>query len=80
MNHLTVLEPRWHDNQVLCADWKLGVDNIITIKHSDYPQPFYISGESAKSYPTQEVKTKRGGVAVMRVIPLSALEPILEEL
>lgn len=80
MNHLTILEPRWHDEKVLCADWKLGEHNIITIKHHSYPQPFYISGNSAKAYPTELITTKRGGSATMRVIPIAALEPVVEEL
>lgn len=78
MNYLAIKEPRWHDNTVLLASWKIGESNQIKINHHDYPHPYYISGEQIKQYPTTEVKTKAGSNAVMYVIPIKDLSTDLE--
>lgn len=74
MNYILILEPRWRDRTVLIADHKIGKDNMVTIKHKEYPQPFYISGEIAKSYPLEMIKTKRGSELPVRAVPLLELQ------
>ena len=74
-----IIEPRWHDKKVLLANWKIGEHNVINIRHSSFPNMFYIDGERALSYPTQPIKTKRGTEALMRVIPIDDLDNVIEE-
>lgn len=72
MNHITILEPRWHDRKILVADWKIAKDNQIVIEYKDFPEPFYMSGEKLKSYPIHTVESKKGKFN-MRVVPISDL-------
>ena len=85
MNRILILAPRWHDRTVLVADWKIAKDNLIDIEHSDitgkrsFPLPFYISGEKARAYPIQRIRSGRGPEVPMRVIPIDDLDVYLEE-
>jgi hypothetical protein len=74
MNKIIIWEPRWHDRVVLVADRKIGEHNEITIKHRDFPNPFYITGKTARTFPLEEMATKRGGLLAVRAIPLRELE------
>ena len=49
---------------------------MIVIKHKEYPNPLYISGEKARSFPLEEMKTKAGGIVRVRAVPL---QDLLEE-
>lgn len=73
MNYITILEPKWSTKQILVADYKIGTDNEIVIKHHDFPEPFYMSGEKLRSYPKQIVKSKQGNEIEMRCVPLEKL-------
>lgn len=74
MNVITIWEPRWHDRTVLVADKRLLSHNQIVIEHKDFPAPFYLTGERAKSFPLEQMPTKSGGVIAVRAIPLTELE------
>lgn len=74
MNRIVIKSPRWHDRVVLIANHKIGTDNEIVIEHSDFPQPFYLSGERARTYPTEQLKAKAGGTMTVRAVPLHELE------
>lgn len=74
VNTIFILEPRWHDRVVLVADHKLRTDNQIAIGHSEFPNALYISGERAKQYPIEVLKTRDGGEMPVRAIPLADLE------
>jgi hypothetical protein len=76
-NQFEILNPRWHDRQVLLADYKISTHNAITFpKANSMPGEYYISGISAKKYPTQPMKTKNGAIMTMRVVSIDALEPL----
>lgn len=70
------------NRMALIADWKIGKENQIVIKHNSFPEPFYSTGEQLKKYPIQLVANKQGVRVPMRVVPLSELETnlVLEEL
>lgn len=74
MNQIIVWEPRWHDRVVLVANHKLQEHNEIVIKYKTYPNPFYISGTVARSFPLEQLKTKAGTTMAVRAIPLVELE------
>lgn len=74
MNQILILEPRWHDRTVLLAERRLLAHNEVIIEHKDFPTPFYISGERARSFPLEQMRTKRGGTLAVRAIPLTELE------
>jgi hypothetical protein len=75
LNQITIWEPRWHDRTVLIADRKLLAHNEVIIEHKDFPRPFYLSGTFAKSFPLEQMSTKKsGGKIAVRAIPLSELE------
>lgn len=75
--------PIWNGGKrvVGLADYKIGFHNKIklTYKRKDgsesFPDDYYISGEKAKTFPTQVLK---GGVTV-HLIPLSELEILAYE-
>lgn len=73
MNYIQVLEPRWHDNTVLIAAWKVGSINQIVIDHHEHPTPYYMSGDQIKKYTKQAIVTKAGRLAPMYVVPLKDL-------
>lgn len=77
---IIIFEPRWHDEVVLVADHKIKEDNeiVITYKRADgtrqFPSPFYITGDNARKYPLEQLKTKAGGILNVRAIKLTELE------
>lgn len=79
-NVLTILAPRWKDRTVLLADWKIGLHNEIRITASRkdgslfFPQPFYMSGEKVKTYPTQQHSQRR-----VYIVPIDDLEVLERE-
>ena len=70
----TIWEPRWHDRVVLIADHRLLAHNEVIIEHKDFPEPFYLSGKFAKSFPLEQMRTEKGGEIAVRAIPLIELE------
>lgn len=74
-------EPVWGGRKVGLATYKIGTHNEINIRKKDkdgnliYPQPFYISGEKARTYPTQPVRSNPN--IILYIIPINDLE-ILE--
>lgn len=82
MNRLEIIAPRWHDRTLLLADWKIGKVNQIVVKHHEYPEPFYATGDELRKFPVEEIKSKAGHMIPMRVVPLSALTTteIIEDL
>lgn len=74
-----IWNPRWHDRQVLLADFKIQTHNVITFpKSRALGGEWYISGERAKTFPTEPMKTKSGRMMTMRVVPIDELEPLEE--
>lgn len=73
MNYIRIFEPRWHDRTILIASWKIGSINQIVIDHHEFTNPYYITGEQIKQYPTTFVNNSHGFKSLMYVVPLSAL-------
>lgn len=73
-NVIRIWAPRWHDRTVLIADHRILAHNEIIIEHKDFPEPFYLSGEYAKSFPLEDMRTKSGGVISVRAVPLNQLK------
>jgi hypothetical protein len=73
MNQILILEPRWHDNVVLVADYRIFEHNEVVIRHGDFPEPFYLTGERAREFPLEKLKTKAGGEIDVRAIPIDEL-------
>lgn len=78
MNKIEILEPRWHDRVALVADWKIGQDNQIVIKHKEFPEPFYAKGQELKKYPIKMIPNRKGVNMPMREVPLSELSTDLK--
>lgn len=74
MNQILIWEPRWHDRTVLLAERRLLTHNMIVIEHKDFPAPFYLTGERARSFPIEQMKTKRGDTIAVRAVPIAELE------
>lgn len=80
-NIFEIKTPVWGGRKVGLATYKIGTHNEIRITYTDkqgllvYPQPFYISGEKARTYPVQPVRSNPN--IKLHVIPVSDLE-ILE--
>lgn len=75
-----IKQPRWHDRTVLIANHKLGEHNII--RFSEAPTlkgAFYVSGQTAKKYPLEDLKLKRSKngdstrTMKVRAVPLDEL-------
>lgn len=70
--------PVWGGRKVGLATYKVGAHNEIRIETTNkegeliYPQPFYISGEKAKTYPIQPVRSNPN--VKLYVIPVNDLE------
>lgn len=73
MTQIDIWQPRWHDRVVLVADHKITADNEVVIHHHNYPHPLYMSGEWARQWPLENLKTKSGGNMPVRAIPLDEL-------
>lgn len=75
--------PVWGGRKVGLATYKIGTHNEvrITYKHGDgslvYPQPLYISGEKARTYPKQPVKSNPN--VILHVIPINDMEVLERE-
>ena len=69
-----IKEPRWHDRVVLIADRNITALNEIEIDHHDFPVPFFFTGEFARSFPLEQMKTKDGGTIAVRAVPIAELE------
>lgn len=73
MNQILILSPRWHDKVVLLAERRLLTHNEVVINHHEFPEPLYISGERAREFPLEQMKTKAGGYIGVRAVPLDEL-------
>lgn len=74
-----IYNPRWHDRIVLLADFKIQSHNVITFpKARTLVGEWYISGDKAKTFPAEPMKTKSGTTMTMRVVPIDELEPLEE--
>jgi len=71
-----IIAPRWHDRVVLIADYKIGQTNIIVFRANSMPGEYKISGQLARSFPLEDMRTKSGTIMKMRAIPLDALEAV----
>lgn len=51
---ISIWSPRWNDKTVLIAKFKVGLHNEITFtKAPTYPDTYYLSGETIRSYPLE---------------------------
>lgn len=74
-----IRKPVWGGRKVGLATYKIGthnqIDILYTYSNSEervYPQPLYISGEKARTYPTQPVKSNPS--IILHIIPINDLE------
>lgn len=74
MNQILIWQPRWSTRDVLLAERRILAENEVVIDHKDFPTPFYITGERARQFPLEQMKTKLGGTIAVRAVPLSELE------
>lgn len=70
----TIWEPRWSTGDVLIADSKIRTHNTVKIEHKEFPEPFYLNGEFARSFPLEQMRTKSGGFIAVRAIPIIELK------
>lgn len=79
-NKIEIKSPIWHDRTIGIATFKIGQHNEvhITAKAANgeriYPSPLYISGENARKYPTQAVRSNPK--IKLHIIPINELEPL----
>jgi hypothetical protein len=79
MNKVIVWQPRWHDRVILPrVDKFVGGDNIITIKHHNWPSLYYINSATASQYPQETKYSKAGDPYQVYVIPLKDLTTVQE--
>jgi len=70
--------PVWGGRKVGLATYKIGTHNEVRILTKDkygqllFPQPLYISGEKARTFPVEAVKSNRA--IKLHVIPVNELE------
>ena len=71
--------PVWGGRKVGLASYKIGTHNevqiLYTYSNSEervYPQPLYISGDKARTYPTKPVRSNPN--IVLYVIPINDME------
>lgn len=74
MNKIRVWEPRWSTRDVLIADYKIEAHNEINIDWHEFPDPIYLSGERARTFPLEDMKTKNGSTIKMRAIPIDEIK------
>lgn len=73
-----IKSPVWGGRKIGLATYKIAPHNEIRITYKDrngnrvYPLPLYISGENARKYPTQPVKSHPN--VILHIIPISDLE------
>lgn len=81
--HFEIRSPIWGGRKIGLATYKIGVHNEIKITKKNvkgeeiYPQPFYISGDKARKYPTEPVRSNPN--IMLHIIPIADLE-ILERI
>lgn len=79
-NLFNIKTPIWGGRKVGLATYKIGMHNEIRIEKRDtqsnllYPQPLYISGEKAKTYPVEPVK--KNPAIKLYIIPINDLETL----
>jgi len=79
-NPFKIKTPVWGGRKVGLATYKIGQHNEIRIETRNvsgdllYPQPLYISGEKAKTFPVEPVR-KNPNIK-LHVIPISELETL----
>lgn len=70
--------PVWGGRKVGLATYKIGVHNEVRILTKDkdggrlYPQPLYISGDKARQYPIEPVKSNPN--VKLYIIPINDME------
>lgn len=78
-----IRKPYWNGRKVGLATYKIGPLNEVRILYKDangdpvYPQPFFISGENARKYPIEPVRSNPN--IKLHIIPINDLE-ILERI
>lgn len=78
-----IRQPVWGGRKVGLATYKIDTHNQIDILYTYgdgtrvYPLPLYISGEKARTYPKQPVKSNPN--VILHVIPIADLE-VLERI
>ena len=79
-NLFKIKYPIWGGRKVGLATYKIGTHNEVRIETRDkngdllYPQPLYISGEKAKTFPIEPVK-KHPNIK-LHIIPIDELETL----
>lgn len=70
-----IFEPRYHDKMVLLMDKRIGEHNkiIFTNAKSMGTLPYYISGQKAKTFKTEQKISKLGNKNKFRIVPEDAL-------
>lgn len=82
-NKIEIKYPIWHNRSIGIATYKVGQHNEITILKKDangklyYPLPLYISGENARKYPIEPVKSNKN--IKLYIIPIADLEELIRE-
>lgn len=77
---IEIREPIWDGRKIGIATYKIGNHNEIRILKKNingertYPQPFYISGERARQYPEQAVKSNPN--IKLYIIPIADLQTL----
>lgn len=73
MQNIEIWQPRYKDNKVLIAKYKIGADNLITFTKAKHLKGmrFRISGQDIQKYPI----TDNGKIACYEV-PFDVLEKI----
>ena len=70
MNYIKIIEPRFHDNTILIASWKVGDINQIKIDWHEYPDDYYMTGEQIRKHDTTLVPNRHGFNSMMYVVPI----------
>lgn len=79
-NLFKIKSPIWGGRKVGLATYKIGTHNEVSIEKRDvngellYPQPLYISGERAKTFPAEPLK-KHPHIK-LHIIPIDELETL----
>ena len=73
-NKIEIKAPIWSTRSVGIATYKIGTHNEVHISTKQYPQPLYISGEKARTFPIEPVKNNPK--IKLYIIPIDELEPL----
>lgn len=77
---IEIKAPIWNTRSIGVATFKIGTHNEIHIKATGkdgqrlYPAPLYISGEKARQYPVEPVRSNPN--IKLHIIPINELEPL----